>query len=69
MLMQAIQQRDRKGAAQIISQAGQNGWNKAFVSASTTIIEGNRNSSILDNPALDYDDAAELLLLLERLGG
>jgi tetratricopeptide (TPR) repeat protein len=69
MLLQALQQRDQKGAAQIVAQAGQNGWNKAFVLAGTAIVSGNRHPGILDDPALDYDDSAELLLLLERLGG
>ena len=69
MLLQAIQRRDHKGATQIVAQAGQNGWNKAFVSAGTATVSGNRNPGILDDPALDYDDSAELLLLLERVGG
>jgi tetratricopeptide (TPR) repeat protein len=69
MLLQAIQRRDQKSAAQIVAQAGQNGWNQAFVSAGTAIATGSRNPGILDDPALEYDDSAELLLLLERLGG
>jgi len=28
---------------------------------------GNRDPALADNPALDFDDAAEILLLLERL--
>jgi tetratricopeptide (TPR) repeat protein len=32
------------------------------------ILHGNRNPALAADPALDYDDAAELHLLLERLG-
>jgi hypothetical protein len=32
------------------------------------ILHGDRNPALAADPALDYDDAAELLLLLERLG-
>ncbi len=31
------------------------------------ILAGNRDPALADDPALDYDDAAEILLLLERL--
>jgi tetratricopeptide (TPR) repeat protein len=31
------------------------------------IVSGQRDSALADDPALDYDDAAEILLLLERL--
>ena len=31
-------------------------------------IRGNRAPSLADDPALDYDDAVELRLLLESLG-
>jgi hypothetical protein len=32
------------------------------------ILHGDRDSALAADPALDYDDAAELLLLLETLG-
>jgi hypothetical protein len=32
------------------------------------IFHGDRDSALASDPALNYDDAAELLLLLERLG-
>jgi hypothetical protein len=32
-----------------------------------TILRGDRNPALADDPALDYRDAAELLLLLEKL--
>jgi tetratricopeptide (TPR) repeat protein len=67
MLNQAIQQKDNKDATQIIAAAGQRGWNETFVSVSTAIIPGEHTRRMLDNPDLDYDDSAELLLLLERL--
>ena len=31
------------------------------------ILAGNRDPALADDPALDFDDAAEILLLLERL--
>ncbi|MGZ3300534.1 MAG: hypothetical protein ACXWO3_06485, partial [Isosphaeraceae bacterium] len=31
------------------------------------ILAGSRDPALADDPALDYDDAAEILLLLERL--
>jgi hypothetical protein len=68
-LFQAIWQQDTRSATQINGQAGQNGWNEVFVAAVTAIIDGNRNPDILDDPGLDFDDAVELLLLLERLDG
>lgn len=33
------------------------------------ILDGSRNPALAADPALDYDDAAELTLLLEQLGG
>ena len=33
------------------------------------ILDGDRNAALAADPELYYDDAAELRLLLERLGG
>ncbi len=33
------------------------------------ILDGSRDPALAEDPALDYDDAAELALLLERLEG
>jgi tetratricopeptide (TPR) repeat protein len=41
---------------------------KQLIQAVIAILNGSRDSSLADNPALDYDDAAEVLFLLERLG-
>jgi hypothetical protein len=32
------------------------------------VLNGSRDAALADDPALDYDDAAELLFLMERLG-
>lgn len=33
------------------------------------IFNGARDPALADDPALDFDDAAEILFLLERVGG
>jgi len=40
---------------------------KPVLAALTAILAGSRDPALADDPDLDYDDAAELLLLLERL--
>ncbi|MCB0294460.1 MAG: tetratricopeptide repeat protein, partial [Calditrichaeota bacterium] len=42
---------------------------KQLIAAIVKILSGERARSLADDPALDYDDAAEILLLLERLEG
>ncbi|MCB0296077.1 MAG: tetratricopeptide repeat protein, partial [Calditrichaeota bacterium] len=42
---------------------------KQLIQAVVKILSGDRAISLADDPALDYDDAAEILLLLERLEG
>ncbi|MGZ5944897.1 MAG: hypothetical protein ACXWN8_21105, partial [Isosphaeraceae bacterium] len=37
------------------------------LTALRAILAGNRDPALADDPALDYNDAAEILLLLERL--
>jgi hypothetical protein len=37
------------------------------LAALRTILAGSRDSALADDPALEYDDAAEILLLLEQL--
>jgi tetratricopeptide (TPR) repeat protein len=68
---QAIQQNDSTEAAQAL--AGYLGpdakpWAKAMIPKLQAILHGSRDAALADDEALDYDDAAELLLLLERLG-
>jgi len=41
---------------------------KALVSALQAILRGSRDPALAENPSLDYDDAAEVQLLLEALG-
>ena len=41
---------------------------KALVSALQEILRGSRDPTLAENPALDYNDAAEVQLLLEALG-
>ncbi|HUT11910.1 MAG TPA: tetratricopeptide repeat protein, partial [Thermoguttaceae bacterium] len=41
---------------------------KALIPALQAVLAGNRDPALADDPNLDYDDAAELLLLLERAG-
>ncbi len=36
--------------------------------AVVTILNGSRDTALADDPALDYDDAAEILFFIERLG-
>lgn len=43
-------------------------WLPPFVTALQALVAGQRSPSIADAPGLEYDDAAELLLLLETLG-
>ena len=40
---------------------------KQLIAAVDSILDGERDQSLADDPTMDYDDAAELLLLLERL--
>ncbi|MFN8488541.1 MAG: hypothetical protein U0350_13155 [Caldilineaceae bacterium] len=42
---------------------------KQLIQAMLSIFNGSRDPALADDPALDYDDAAEILFLLERLGG
>ena len=42
---------------------------KATVRAMVSIFNGSRDPALADDPALSYDNAAEILFLLERVGG
>jgi tetratricopeptide (TPR) repeat protein len=42
---------------------------KAIMQAIITILNGSRDETLGDDPALNYADAAEVLFLIERLGG
>ena len=43
-------------------------WRRIFVPILQAILGGSRDPALADDPALDYDDAAEVRLLLEKLG-
>ena len=43
-------------------------WLKTLASTLQEILNGSRDPALAENPALDYDDAAEVQLLLEALG-
>jgi hypothetical protein len=47
--------------------AGLPDYLKPVISKLIAILQGERNPALADDPALDYNDAAELLLLLEQL--
>jgi hypothetical protein len=43
-------------------------WVKRFIPKAIAIIEGSKDSALADDSTLNYDEAAELLFLLERFG-
>jgi len=69
----AIQRGATTGAAQFLAQASTAADTptrlKAMLPKLQAILSGNRDAALADDPALNYDDAVELRLLLERLGG
>lgn len=69
----AIQQGATTEAAQFLAQAAAatdtQPWLKAMLPKLQAILSGDRGPALAADPALYYRDAAELLLLLERLGG
>jgi hypothetical protein len=67
----AIQQGETTEAAQFLAQAAAAdtpSWLKAMVPRLQAILNDNRDPALAADPSLDYDNAAELLLLLETLG-
>jgi tetratricopeptide (TPR) repeat protein len=44
-------------------------WLKAAAPKLLAVLNGSRDPNLADDPALDYDDAAEVLFLIERLAG
>jgi tetratricopeptide (TPR) repeat protein len=67
----AIRQGDTTEVAQFLAQAAvaanTPAWLQAMLPKLHAILHGDRNPALTSDPALDYNDAAELLLLLERL--
>jgi hypothetical protein len=43
-------------------------WAKAMIPKLQAILHGSRDPALADDAALEYDDAAEVLLLLEQVG-
>jgi tetratricopeptide (TPR) repeat protein len=72
-LMPAIQVGQGLAAAQSVLAAAKDAnapaWLKALAPKLYAILSGARDPALADDLSLDYDDSAELLLLLERLGG
>jgi tetratricopeptide (TPR) repeat protein len=68
--LQAIQHNQVDNALKQLSQlltSDSPDWVKALIPKLQAILGGARDPALADDPALDYDDAAEVLLLLERL--
>ena len=71
LVAQAIRQGDTTEAEQRLAQfagADAEPWAKAMIPKLQAILNGSRDPELANDPALDYDDAAELQLLLETLG-
>jgi hypothetical protein len=68
----AISRGDTTEVAQSLAQAAAaadtSTWLKAMLPKLHAVLHGDRDLALAADPALDYDDAAELLLLLETLG-
>jgi hypothetical protein len=60
-------------AVQFLTQVSQSpdteNWLKVASPKYLAVLQGSRDRALADDNALDYDDAAEVLFLLERLGG
>jgi len=70
-IVHAMRQGDTSEVTQFLAQAAAEAdtpaWLKAMLPKLHAILEGDRDPALAADPALDYDDAAELLLLLETL--
>lgn len=67
LIQQGAADKGLEELAKILSPASPD-WAKALISKLQAILHGSRDPALADDPALEYDDAAEVLLLLERLG-
>lgn len=72
-VLQAIQSGQDKDVGQALMQLYEDPsspkWLKVLIPILQTILGGDHNPALAEDFDLDYDDSAELLLLLERLGG
>jgi len=68
-LLQYLPTSDTQGAASFLSQAQSAGWSAALLEKLEAVVGGVRDLALGDDPALNYSNAAEVLWLIERLGG
>lgn len=71
MAAQSIEQGEMTEIEQLLAQftgADAPSWAKIMIPKLRAILHGDRNPALSDDPNLEYDDAVELQLLLERLG-
>jgi len=71
IVSQAIQQGATTEAEQNLDELSRGdipAWAKTLVAGLRAILRGDRDPALAADPNLDYDDAAELQLLLEKLG-
>lgn len=71
-IAQDIQRGDTREAERFLAQAAGTpdtpAWLKTLIPKLQAVLQGARDPALATDPNLDYDDAAELLLLLEALG-
>jgi hypothetical protein len=73
VFLQALRAGQRGELAALLGQLARDpGWQgdaaKALLAALGAILGGARDPALAEDPALDYDDAVEVQLLLEALG-
>lgn len=66
-IAEAIKKQDIATANQSVSQLVQKGFPEILVSKLNAILQGERNPDLANDPELDYEGTAELILLLEQL--
>ncbi len=71
-MVQSIYQREIARAEQLLDQIDKDpntpDFGKVLISKLQAILAGSRDLTLADDPALAYNDAVELRLLLEELG-
>jgi tetratricopeptide (TPR) repeat protein len=70
-ILGSVQQGETEEAVQFLNQVAQAAdtpsWLKISSPKILAILNGSRDATLADDPALDYDDAAEVLFLIDRL--
>lgn len=72
LVAQAIEQEQTAEAKQYLAQlldANTPVWARALISKLQAILDGDRDPALAADPALNFNDAVELQLLLEQIGG